>query len=82
MKTLLLGSFGFAFGAIAGGLIGVGLGMIWTGVFQRSCIEGTCGMPVFVTFMSIGIFVGGLIGAVILGYFGSRQITDLPRDAD
>jgi hypothetical protein len=81
MKIVVLGLFGFAFGAIAGGLIGVGLGMIWTGVFQTSCVGGTCGMLVFFTFMPIGIFIGGLIGALALGYFGSRDPAEGPREA-
>jgi hypothetical protein len=80
MKIVVLGLFGFAFGAIAGGLIGVGLGMIWTGVFQTNCFEGYCGMLLFYTFMPIGIFIGGLIGALVLAYFGSRDSAEGPRE--
>jgi hypothetical protein len=82
MKVLVLGLFGFIFGAIAGGMIGVGLGLIWTGVFQTSCFEGTCGRLVLFTFMPIGIVLGGLIGALTLGYFGARDPTDVRRDAN
>lgn len=81
MKIVVLGLSGFVFGAIAGGLIGVGLGMIWTGVFQTSCFEGHCGTLVFLTFMPIGIFIGGLIGALALGYFGSRDPAEGSREA-
>jgi hypothetical protein len=82
MKIVLLGSFGFAFGAIAGGMIGVGLGLIWTGAFRTSCFEGYCGSLVFFTFMPIGIIGGGLIGALALGYFGTRDPADVPSDPD
>ncbi len=73
MRIMLLALTGFVFGAIAGGLIGVGLGLIWTGVFQTSCSEGYCGMLVFFTFMPIGMIVGGLAGAGGLGYLASRN---------
>jgi hypothetical protein len=82
MKLMLLGLSGFVFGAIAGGMIGVGLGLIWTGVFRTSCFEGYCGMLVFFAFMPTGIFIGGLIGALALGYFGSRDRAEEQREAD
>ena len=82
MKVLLLGLFGFILGALAGAMIGVGLGLIWAGVFRTSCFEGYCGMLVFLTFMPIGIVLGGLIGALTLGYFGARDPTDVRRDAN
>ena len=59
----------------------VGLGLIWAGVFRTSCFEGYCGMLVFLTFMPIGIVLGGVIGALTLGYFGARDPTDVQRSA-
>ncbi len=72
MKIILLALFGFLLGGFAGGFVGVGIGMIWIGVFQTSCFEGTCGMLMFYTFMPLGIIGGGLIGAGLLSYVGTR----------
>jgi hypothetical protein len=68
MKIAFLGLVGLFFGAIVGGVIGVGLGLIWTSVFHTSSFEGYSGMLVFMTFMPIGILLGAAIGAVGLGY--------------
>jgi hypothetical protein len=57
MKVVMLGLIGFVLGAIAGGVIGLGLGFIWTSVFHTSSFEGYSGMLVFFTFMPIGIFI-------------------------
>jgi hypothetical protein len=67
-------------GAIVGGAIGVGCGLIWTEVFRTSSFEGYSGMLVFFTFMPIGAMLGGLMGAAGLGYVASRGSTS--RDAD
>jgi len=72
MKIVLPGLIGLFFGAILGGVIGVGLGFIWTEVFHTSSFEGYSGMLVFFTFMPIGIILGGLIGAVGLGVLAAR----------
>jgi hypothetical protein len=73
MNVVLLGLIGLALGAIVGGAIGVGLGLVWTQVFHTSCFEGYCGMLVFFTFMPIGLSLGALIGAVGLGYVAARS---------
>ena len=73
MKIVMLGLVGLFLGAIAGGVIGIGLGLLWTEVFQTSSFEGYSGMLVFMTFMPIGIIVGGLMGALGLGYVASRS---------
>jgi hypothetical protein len=78
--VVVLGLVGFFLGAIVGGAIGVGLGFIWTAVFHTSSFEGYSGMLVFFTFMPIGIFAGGLIGAAGLGYVATRNRTP-PADA-
>ena len=72
MKIASLGCLGMFLGAIAGGVIGVGLGFLWINVFHTSDFEGHSGMLVFYTFMPIGIIVGALLGGVGLGFVGSR----------
>ncbi|MFY9760702.1 MAG: hypothetical protein WB772_00940 [Xanthobacteraceae bacterium] len=73
MKVVMLGLIGFVLGAIAGGVIGVGLGFIWTSIFHTSSFEGYSGMLVFFTFMPIGIILGGLAGAIGLGILAARD---------
>jgi hypothetical protein len=73
MKVGCLGVVGLLLGAIAGGATGVGVGFIWIQVFHTSSFEGYSGMLVFYTFMPIGIIVGGLIGALGLGFIASRD---------
>ena len=72
MKIVMLGFVGLFLGAIFGGVIGTGLGLIWMSVFHTSSFEGYSGMLVFYTFMPIGIIVGALSGAVGLGFLASR----------
>lgn len=74
-KVVMLGLVGFFLGAIAGGVIGIGLGFAWVSVFHISSFEGYSGMLVFFTFMPIGIFIGGLTGAVGLGVLAARNRT-------
>jgi hypothetical protein len=73
MKVVMLGLIGFVLGAIAGGVSGVGLGFVWTGIFHTSSFEGYSGMLVFFTFMPIGIILGGLAGAIGLGVLAARD---------
>ena len=73
MKIVMLGLIGLFLGAIAGGVIGIGLGMLWIKVFHASDFEGYSGMLVFYSFMPIGIIVGALTGAVGLGFVASRD---------
>ncbi len=73
MKVVMLGLIGFVLGAIGGGVIGVGLGFVWTSVFHTSSFEGYSGMLVFFTFMPIGIILGGLAGAIGLGILAARD---------
>jgi hypothetical protein len=72
VKIVLLGFVGLILGALAGGVIGVILGFIWTDLFHTSSFEGYSGMLVFYTFMPIGIIAGAMIGAVGLGFLASR----------
>jgi hypothetical protein len=72
MKIVMLGLVGLFLGAILGGIVGIGLGLIWTSVFHTSSFEGYSGMLVFYSFMPIGIIAGALIGAIGLGYLASR----------
>ena len=73
MKVVMLGLIGFLLGAIAGGVICIGLGFVWTSVFHTSSFEGYSGMLVFFTFMPIGIILGGLAGAIGLGILAARD---------
>lgn len=70
---VMLAFVGLFLGAIAGGVIGVGAGFLWTSVFHTSDFEGYSGMLVFFTFMPIGIIVGAVAGAVGLGYLAARS---------
>jgi len=80
MKVVMLALVGLFLGAIVGGVLGVGLGLIWTAVFHTTSFEGYSGMLVFFTFMPIGVIGGALIGAVGLGYVASRDPMTEPRD--
>ena len=73
MKIVMLGLIGLFLGAIVGGVIGIGLGMLWINVFHTSDFEGYSGMLVFYSFMPIGIIAGALTGAVGLGIVASRD---------
>jgi hypothetical protein len=82
MKIASLGCLGLFLGAIAGGIIGVGLGFLWIKVFHTSDFEGYSGMLVFYTFMPIGIILGAVIGGVGLGFVGGRNDSEKrPSDA-
>jgi hypothetical protein len=70
MKILFLGLVGFFLGAMLGGVLGV----VYTHVAHTTPFEGYAGMVVFMTFMPLGILLGGAIGAVGLGYLASRDI--------
>ena len=72
MKIVFLGLVGLFFGAIIGGVLGVGLGLIWTSVFHTSSFEGYSGMLVFMTLMPSGIMLGAAIGAIGLGYLAAQ----------
>ena len=69
----MLALVGLFLGAIAGGVIAIGAGFLWTTVFHTSDFEGYSGMLVFFTFMPIGIIVGAVLGAAGLGYLVSRD---------
>jgi hypothetical protein len=73
MKIVMVGLVGLFLGAIVGGVVGIGLGMIWINVFHTSSFEGYSGMLVFYSFMPIGIIVGALTGAIGLGLLASRS---------
>jgi hypothetical protein len=70
---VVLALVGLFFGAIVGGVIGIGAGFLWTTIFHTSDFEGYSGMLVFFTFMPIGIIIGAVLGAAGLGYFASRD---------
>ena len=69
---VVLALVGLFLGAIAGGVIGVGAGFLWTTVFHTSDFEGYSGMLIFTAFMPIGIIVGAVLGAAGLVHLASR----------
>jgi hypothetical protein len=69
---VMLALIGLFLGAIAGGVIGVGAGFLWTTVFHTSDFEGYSGMLVFFTFMPIGIIAGAVLGAAGFVFLASR----------
>jgi hypothetical protein len=73
MKVVMVGFVGLLLGAVVGGIVGVGLGLIWVDLFHTSSFEGYSGMLVFYSFMPIGIILGALAGAVGLGFLASRK---------
>jgi hypothetical protein len=70
---VMLALIGLFLGAIAGGVIGIGAGFLWTTVFHTSDFEGYSGMLVFFTFMPIGIIAGAVLGAAGFVYLASRD---------
>jgi len=72
MKVAMLALVGLFLGAIAGGVLGVGAGLIWTTVFHTTSFEGYSGMLVFESFLPVGMLIGAFGGAVGLGYLASR----------
>jgi hypothetical protein len=72
MKMVTVGFVGLITGAIVGGVIGVGLGLIWVSVFKTTSFEGYSGMLVFYTFMPIEILLGACLGAIGLGMLAAR----------
>jgi hypothetical protein len=73
VKIGCLALVGLFLGALIGGVLGVGAGLIWTSVFHTTGFEGYSGMLVFESFMPVGILLGALGGAVGLGYLASRD---------
>jgi hypothetical protein len=69
---VVLALVGLFLGAIAGGVIGVGAGFLWTTVFHTSDFEGYSGMLIFTAFMPIGIIAGAVSGAAGLVSLASR----------
>lgn len=72
---VMLALIGLFLGAIAGGVIGVGAGMVWIKLFHISDFEGYSGMLVFYTFMPLGIIIGAVLGAAGMVYLASRDST-------
>lgn len=73
MKVALLAVLGFILGAIGGGLLGIGAGMLWTEIAHTSNFEGQSGMLVFFGFMPVGALIGAFGGAIGLGMIGARR---------
>lgn len=81
MMIFFLGLVGLFLGAIAGGLLSVGAGFLWTEIFHTSSFEGYSGMLVFFGFMPAGMIVGAIAGAIWLGSIAARKPAEPPGDA-
>ena len=75
MKIVFLGLVGFFLGAMLGGVLGVIFGLVYVHVTHTTAHEGFAGMVVFFTFMPLGIILGGLLGALGLGYLATRDVS-------
>jgi hypothetical protein len=75
MKIVFLGLVGLFLGAMLGGVLGVIFGLVYVHVTHATAREGFAGMVVFMTFMPLGIILGGLLGAVGLGYLATRDVS-------
>ena len=75
MKIVFLGLVGLFLGAMLGGVLGVIFGLVYTKLAHTTSFEGYAGMVVFMTFMPLGILLGGAIGAVGLGYLATRDVS-------
>jgi hypothetical protein len=73
VKIVVLGLIGLILGAVVGGIVGVTAGFVWIQVFHTSSFEGYSGMLVFYSFMPAGIIIGGLLGAVGLGWLAAGK---------
>jgi hypothetical protein len=73
VKTALFVIIGLLLGTIAGAVVGVGAGLLWTTLFKTSDFEGYRGMLVFFTFMPVGAMLGAFAGAVGLGVIAARD---------
>ena len=73
MKVALLAVLSLLVGAIAGGLIGIGAGMLWVEVAHTSNFEGASGMLVFFGFMPAGVVIGAIAGLILLGVISGRR---------
>jgi hypothetical protein len=73
MKVVLLALLGLIAGAFAGGLIGIGAGMLWVEIAHTSSREGAAGMLVFFGFMPLGVVIGAIAGAAWLGTIAMRR---------
>ena len=67
LKAALLSLVGLSVGSIAGGLLGIGCGLIWTTLFQPQASGAYSGMLIFLTFMPMGVVSGAISGAIGFG---------------
>jgi hypothetical protein len=73
MKIFLFAVLGLFLGALLGGALGVGAGLLWTTIFKTTCFEGYCGMLVFFGFMPGGALLGGLFGGAAFATWAYRE---------
>lgn len=73
MKIALLVVLGLMLGALGGAALGIAAGIAFVEIFQTSTFEGNSGSLVFLTFMPLGIVLGGLSGALLVGVTAFRD---------
>jgi hypothetical protein len=78
VRAAVIGLIGLVSGAIAGAVMAVIAGIVWTSVFETPSFEGYSGMLVFYSFMPIGAILGGLTGAMALWHGAARLERDRP----
>jgi hypothetical protein len=72
MRMAALVLAGLFVGGLAGGILGVAAGLVWTTFFHTTSFEGYSGMLVFLTFMPIGLIVGAIVGTAGFAFTGTR----------
>jgi hypothetical protein len=77
LRLAMLALIGLLLGAIAGGVIGIGCGLVFTSVFPTRPSDADSGLLIFLTFLPIGVVSGAISGAIGLGIGGlhSRPAT-------
>ncbi len=73
MKIALLVLLGLVLGALGGAALGIAAGLAFVEFFQTSTFEGYSSTLVFLTFMPLGIILGGLSGALLVGVTAFRD---------
>lgn len=73
MKFALLVGLGLVLGALGGGAVGIGAGIIWSELIQpQGTVQAGSSLVLF-TFMPAGVIAGALCGAALFGVAQHRS---------
>jgi hypothetical protein len=72
MRLALLVVLGLLLGAIGGGAVGIGAGIIWSELMQAEAVRGS-DPQLILSLMPIGALAGALCGGVLFGLIASRD---------